>query len=167
MKSCKSEDSVAKVKVKEEDKKLIRNQVSAQNMLAIARDVSLKPRTSNHVSDKQRRLDWQVTEVMLTFPRIPRPWGVITARVQARSCDNVFGGKPYLHRYRIDQLLLAYIRCQHGISLIMVWIIKQPVSTTLHTFSFHWVCFVLTIVHFSVKEKSSVGSLQEYWDPCC
>ena len=156
MKSCKSEDSVAKVKVKEEDKKLIRNQVSAQNMLAIARDVSLNPRTSNQVSDKQRRLDWQVTEVMLTFPRIPRPWGVITARVQARNCDNVFGGKPYLHRYRIDQLLLAYIRCQHGISLIMVWIIKQPVSTTLHTFSFHCVCFVLTIVHFSVKEKSSV-----------
>ena len=57
MKSCKSEDSVAKVKVKEEDKKLIRNQVSAQNMLAIARDVSLKPRTSNQVSDKQRRLE--------------------------------------------------------------------------------------------------------------
>ena len=49
--------SKAKVKVKEEDKKLIRNQMSAQNMLAIARDVSLNPRTSNQVSDKQRRLD--------------------------------------------------------------------------------------------------------------
>ena len=35
MKSCKSEDSVAKVQVKEEDKKLIRNQINAQNMLAI------------------------------------------------------------------------------------------------------------------------------------
>ena len=157
-----------------EDKKLIRNQINAQNMLAIAHDVSLNPRTSNHVSDKQRRLEWQVTEVMLTFPRIPRHWCVITARVHAHCARtlcthivhahcartqlwlNVFGGKPYLHRYRIDQLLLAYIRCQHGISLIMVWIIKQPVSTTLHTFSFHCVCVVLTIVIFSVKEKSSV-----------
>ena len=48
---------MAKVQVKEEDNNLIRNQINAQNMLAIARDVSLKPRTSNHVSDKQRRLD--------------------------------------------------------------------------------------------------------------
>ena len=163
---------MAKVQVKEEDKKLIRNQVNAQNMLAIAHDVSLNPRTSNHVSDKQRRLEWQVTEVMLTFARIPRPWGVITAHVHAHCARtqlwlNVFGGKPYLHRYRIDQLLLAYIRCQHGISLIMVWIIKQPVSTTLHTFSFHCVCFVLKIVIFSVKEKSSVRSFQDNWDPCC
>ena len=52
-----SEDCVAKVEVKEEDNNLIRNQVNAQNMLAIAHDVSLNPRTSNHVSDKQRRLD--------------------------------------------------------------------------------------------------------------
>ena len=48
---------MTKVQVKEEDKELIRNQVNAQNMLAIAHDVSLKPRTSNQVSDKQRRLD--------------------------------------------------------------------------------------------------------------
>ena len=161
---------MAKVKVKEEDKKLIRNQINAQNMLAIAHDVSLKPRTSNQVSDKQRRLEWQVTEVMLTFARIPRPWGVITACVHAHCARtqlwlNVFGGKPYLHRYRIDQLLLAYIWCQHCISLIRVWIIKQPVSTTLHTFSFHCACFVFIIVDFSVKEKSSVSSFQE--DPRC
>ena len=48
---------MAKVNVKEEDNILIRNQMSAQNMLAIARDVSLNPRTSNQVSDKQRRLE--------------------------------------------------------------------------------------------------------------
>ena len=48
---------MAKVEVKEEDNNLIRNQVNAQNMLAIAHDVSLNPRTSNQVSDKQRRLE--------------------------------------------------------------------------------------------------------------
>ena len=48
---------MAKVKMKEAEYNLIRNQISAQNMLAIARDVSLNPRTSNQVSDKQRRLD--------------------------------------------------------------------------------------------------------------
>ena len=48
---------MAKVKMKEAEYNLIRNQISAQNMLAIARDVCLNPRTSNQVSDKQRRLD--------------------------------------------------------------------------------------------------------------
>ena len=43
---------MTKVQVKEEDKELIRNQVNAQNMSAIACDVSLNPRTSNQVSDK-------------------------------------------------------------------------------------------------------------------
>ena len=48
---------MAKVQVKEEDKKLIRNPINAQNMLAIAHDVSLNPRTNNQVSDELRRLD--------------------------------------------------------------------------------------------------------------
>ena len=127
-----------------------------------------RPWCVSQTTDKQPG-EWQAAETGLTSDRgnahlsahsqavrcynYPCARTLCTHIVQARNCDNVFAGKPYLHRYRIDQLLLAYIRCQHGISLIMVWIIKQPVSTTFHTFSFHCVCLLLTIVHFFEKKS--------------
>ena len=73
----------------------------------------------------------QVTRVMPALPLIPRE-----VLEHARNCVKPYlcrEEKPYLTRYRIDQLLLvAYIWCQHGISLSVVWIMKQSVRTSLH-----------------------------------